>query len=112
MALVKLPNLKIKHELRVLSDHAPLICYQEATQVYKSQFKYLSMWESHPDFRPLVSSAWGVNAYGSALYILQCKLRATKTAIKEWNTHTFGKLQSRIATARGELEDLELQGQL
>lgn len=105
-------NIKVLHGPRGISDHSPLICLNDEPRSWKSSFKYQTMWYTHPQCLDVIQETWNQHSNLPRLYKFYHKLRATKQALADWNTNTFGRINNRIATATSILQDLELKIQL
>jgi hypothetical protein len=45
-------------------------------------------------------------------YVLKEKLKRLKGALKKWNKEVYGNVDSKIAALVGEIEELDLKGEL
>ncbi|KAG2684878.1 hypothetical protein I3760_10G096300 [Carya illinoinensis] len=67
------------------------------------------MWVSYPPFFYCVSVSWkGETVGGSRLYRLVTKLRRLKIALRSWNKHIFGRMDTHIAVLEDRIKGLEV----
>lgn len=83
--LTHLPELKVMHLQRLVSDHSPLLILLTVQTSYRPRFIFQKMWLDHPDFQSLVQQIWGQSVTGSPSLRIAEKLRHLKNTIKRWN---------------------------
>ncbi|XP_019181398.1 PREDICTED: uncharacterized protein LOC109176423 [Ipomoea nil] len=93
---------------RTSLDHAPLLFNgtNEAVSIPK-QFRFQSMWFSHPGFMEVVMQSWGMIADGGGMRALAFKLKRLKTDLKHWNKNTFGNIFDRIQSLEMRVSEAE-----
>lgn len=100
-------KLKVIHEIRVFSDHCPLVCVVDTIVKFPSNFKMQATWFNHEDFEDLIKKTWDNASVLPPLQRFLHKLRSTRCALKAWNSNTFGRVQNRAATSTMTPQDLE-----
>ena len=98
----------IIHLARVSSDHSPLL--MEVTHMtpprYKP-FRFLNFWVNRSDFFQVVEMAWESNADVNPLYNVSKKLKAVKTALREWSKNKVGNIFISLEEAEKDVITLE-----
>lgn len=76
---------------RSRSDHHPLLLSMNKGQhAFPSQFKFMNMWNDHPDCTRVIYDTWSKHVVGCPMYILSQKLKNLKCQLKSWNKEVFG----------------------
>ncbi|XP_059623105.1 uncharacterized protein LOC132266268 [Cornus florida] len=70
-------------------------------------FKFLKIWCVQEEIDKIVAQAWTSAGSGNAFHMLQQKLKAVKTAVKEWNK-VKGTTSEQIQVPRDDLQKLQL----
>ena len=85
---------------RGLSDHCPIDLHV-GVQFDKlaRPFQFFNYFSQHRDFKEIVGSAWAGNIEGNPWFILTCKLKKVKAALKLLN-NSHGNVHSKVSTAR------------
>eukprot|EP00253_Pinus_taeda_P020085 PITA_20085 len=70
---------------KLTSDHKPiLLLFEEEEKLGPIPFQFSPLWIDREGFMDTVSKAWSIPVLGSTNYVWEQKLKATKTALKEW----------------------------
>ncbi|KAF7146373.1 hypothetical protein RHSIM_Rhsim04G0047200 [Rhododendron simsii] len=103
------PLAQVWHELKVGSDHCPLIvkCRVPLKRVPFS-FKFESKWTTHPECSQIITSAWAQSQQGSHLYGLVQRLRKCKEFLLEWSKKTFGKNKMNLKRFQERLRSIQM----
>jgi hypothetical protein len=101
-------SFSVQHLPAITSDHNALLL-QTTTPLNNlpRPFKFEEFWTKDPSCRNVISTAWSSVFVGSPAYSLTKKLKATKNALKTWNKHHFGHIQSRISTLTRQLDIIQ-----
>lgn len=100
------PEAKITHLTALQSDHRLLLLHTNPPPPsLPKPFKFESMWIGHQDTTPIIEEAW--NRHTPFL----SRLKTTKLALKEWNTHIFGKIPQNITNLKDSIYELQSQVQ-
>ncbi|MQM19246.1 hypothetical protein Taro_052247 [Colocasia esculenta] len=95
-----MPDISVRHLLRGVSDHSPLLVIQINFPKHPSRFIFQDVWASDESFMSVISVAWkGVEQKSTSFTTLLCRLRAVKQALRVWNKEIFGNLQDNINAA-------------
>lgn len=104
---IHLPELKIRHLQRLISDHAPLLVCLAQPAPYRSKFVFQKMWMEHNDFRGVVEQIWSQPVSGAPSLVVDEKLRRLKAKLKVWNWEEFGDLKEKIIQLQNRVMQLE-----
>lgn len=104
-----LPEFKVVHEARIVSDHCPILWVKEnnCPVKQKSLFKIQSMWFTHTGFRDIVEISWNKSCSEDPMFRLQTKLKRLKFEIKKWNWEIFGDIHQNVQQAKDRLKEAE-----
>lgn len=99
-------NMSIKHLVRGVSDHAPLLVSMANITPKPGRFIYQAMWHTHDDFLSFVKARWDeVNCVTvNPLFLLQHKLKSLKVHLRQWNKTVFGNIHKAKDKAVTDLE--------
>jgi hypothetical protein len=90
----------VHHLLAHTSDHNPIMLNIAPSYLSLPRpFRFEEFWTFDASCNFVISSAWVNNFHGSSAFILSKKLKATKSALKVWNSNHFGKIHKKIATS-------------
>lgn len=91
--------------LGVFSDHSACVVtiFQQEACINRS-FKFITMWTSHEDFLPTVSSEWSKVILGTQQFRLCSKLKTLKGPLQELNSLHFSHIFTRAKNASQALE--------
>jgi hypothetical protein len=70
-------------------------------------FRFEEFWTFDASCNSVISRAWVKNFQGSYAFILLKKLKATKSALKYWNSQHFGNIQKKISSSLSQLDFLQ-----
>ncbi|XP_012832647.1 PREDICTED: uncharacterized protein LOC105953522 [Erythranthe guttata] len=99
-------SIMVTHLPRIVSDHSPLITKFGKMQPRKSRFYFQKVWLEHQEFDTFVSSTWQ-QASVVGKHTFEGKLGYLRSALKEWNWGTFGKIEDNISAMQARIEELE-----
>ncbi|KAI0522496.1 hypothetical protein KFK09_004875 [Dendrobium nobile] len=87
-------GLKVKHLIRLASDHCPILCsfIGEVKRVYSHWIKFEDVWASYPMAWQLVKQKWQVNDVGTESVKLQKKYQRTLKALFFWSKNKIKEL--------------------
>jgi hypothetical protein len=91
------PNSHISHLPASSSNHNPILLSTSGNSLHLPKpFKFEEFWIRDLSSHTVTAGAWQVNPNGSAAFSLCRKFKATKAALKLWNTLHFGNIQKNI----------------
>ncbi|KAL4304165.1 hypothetical protein GQ457_10G007230 [Hibiscus cannabinus] len=85
------PWSEVQHLLTLGSDHRPILLNTKRISTHSGArpFRYLSVWNDHPDFHKFLQSVWdGEKHFGE-------NVSAFQSSSKVWNREVFGSLDKR-----------------
>ena len=90
------------------SDHNPILLNTAPSDLSLPWlFRFEEFWTFDASCTDVISSAW-VNPFnGSSTFILSKKLKATKSALKVWNSNHFGHIHKKIASTLRQLHCIQ-----
>ncbi|XP_026416875.1 uncharacterized protein LOC113312326 [Papaver somniferum] len=99
--------------LRIVSDHAPLLCGCASIPRPKNvPWIFQKMWIDHPSFLSEVKKVWTENIIGDPSFIFMQKLKKLKKFLSEWNWSVFGNINTKIKEAEDKVQKaMELSDQ-
>lgn len=81
--LISLPNSEARFLSHCVSDHTPMLA---SLGIHfdggPKPFKFFNHWIDFPEFKSTVSKAWNLKFNGHKMFILSCKFKAVKDALK------------------------------
>ncbi|XP_026458773.1 uncharacterized protein LOC113359335 [Papaver somniferum] len=100
--------------LRIVSDHAPLLCGCASIPRPKIvPWKFQKMWIDHPSFLSEVKKVWTENIIGDPSFIFMQKIKKLKKFLSEWNWSVFGNINTKIKEAEEKVQKtMELSDQI
>ncbi|KAJ6402563.1 hypothetical protein OIU84_014626 [Salix udensis] len=100
------PNLKASFLPRSASDHSAIVVNLKDSPKPKlpAQFKFLTLWTEQEDFLPLISTAWGMQVRGTAMFQLITKLKIVKARLQQWHRCHRSDIKGRVAQAQVQWE--------
>uniref|UniRef100_A0A2N9ETE7 Reverse transcriptase domain-containing protein n=1 Tax=Fagus sylvatica TaxID=28930 RepID=A0A2N9ETE7_FAGSY len=102
------PHSVVRNLPIIRSDHGPIILDIDYPQQFRHRpFRFEWMWTAHPDYAPLINSAWSKNHAGSYAYILGKKLASVRDEFRRWNKEVFGKVEREIEKKKEELKCIQ-----
>ncbi|XP_028092165.1 uncharacterized protein LOC114292410 [Camellia sinensis] len=82
------PYAQVHHELFLGSDHCPLLLHcQIPPRKVPHQFKFESMWTTHPECEEIIKANWMKFQPGSPISKVCFKLQACQRGLSEWNSN-------------------------
>jgi hypothetical protein len=70
---------------KITSDHKPILLQlDEEEDLGPIPFKFIPQWIEQEGFMEVVTKAWSTPVIGSPSFVWEQKLKATKSALKEW----------------------------
>ncbi|XP_026447948.1 uncharacterized protein LOC113348402 [Papaver somniferum] len=91
--------------LRIVSDHAPLLCGCASIPRPKNvPWKFQKMWIDPPSFLSEVKKVWTENIIGDPSFIFMQKLKKLKKFLSEWNWSVFGNINTKIKEAEEKVQ--------
>jgi hypothetical protein len=98
----------MQHLSTHIFDHNPIILDTSPLDLSLSDpFRFEEFWTYDPLCGSVISRAWVNRFIGSSSFILYKKLKATKAALKIWNSTHFGNIQKRIAFSLHQLDIIQ-----
>ncbi|KAJ6355712.1 hypothetical protein OIU77_006151 [Salix suchowensis] len=93
------PNLKASFLPRSASDHSAIVVNLKDSPKPKlpAQFKFLTLWTEQEDFLPLISTTWGMQVRGTAMFQLITKLKIVKARLQQWHRCHRRDIKGRVA---------------
>jgi hypothetical protein len=102
------PHFAVKHLPAQSSDHNPILLNTTHSDLSLPRpFRFEEFWTFDASCNDVISSAWVNNFHGSSAFILSKKLKATKSALKVWNSNHFGKIQKNIVSTLRQLDCIQ-----
>ncbi|XP_057775424.1 uncharacterized protein LOC130994398 [Salvia miltiorrhiza] len=90
---------------RSVSDHCPILLSTKKVEWGPKPFRFVNAWTTHPEFKGLVRRVWEeTTVEGWGCFVLKEKLKALRTALKEWNRTSFGHFDDEIKKGKAELQ--------
>ncbi|XP_071724357.1 uncharacterized protein [Rutidosis leptorrhynchoides] len=78
---------------RGMSDHSPIIIHlRDFQRGRKKVFCFFNMWQTHPSFQQLISSAWCTEVQGTRMFQLWSKLKFVRKSLQKLNRREFSDL--------------------
>jgi hypothetical protein len=91
------PNAKISHLPALDSDHNPLLFSTLGDfPSLPKPFKFEAFWVKDISSHSVIANAWNSPFNGSAPFALSKKIKASKVALKIWNSQHFGNIRHNI----------------
>ena len=79
-----------------VSDHFPVLLEGGGLKRGPSPFKFENMWLEEKGFKDKMKTWWGsLKFIGTSNFILDAKLRALKSILKNWNKEEFGLIETK-----------------
>ena len=76
-----------------VSDHSPILLDGGGMRRRPTPFRFENMWLKEDGFKEVLRQWWeGIQASGSASFILTEKLKALKPLLRNWNKEVFGQI--------------------
>nr|XP_027088617.1 uncharacterized protein LOC113709968 [Coffea arabica] len=101
-------QVTVQHLGRDPSDHSPLLLSVVTCLDDKPRpFRFLNFWTTHKDFLEVVRGCWAQPVSGSPMQLLALKLRAVKTALRQWSKVSFGDIFEVARSAEREVMEAE-----
>lgn len=103
------PNAKVFHLTATGSDHFPILTDMDFMLHKKvsKPFKFEPMWLRHGDFKEHDRRYWShLNSQNDNLHTC---LQNPGSALKDWNSNTFGDVKRKLKSLKAELEYLHRQ---
>ena len=109
---VLFPHLRQEVEVRVVSDHNPVILDSSPPKWGPSLFRFENMWLEHKDFNKAFDTWWKeCLVQGWEGYKFLSRLKSIKFLVKRWNSEIFGDLRMKEGELNRRLVELdELEG--
>jgi hypothetical protein len=102
------PHFAIQHLPAQISNHNPILLDTSSLDLtLRRPFRFEEFWTFDSSCNSIISQAWVKHFQGSSAFILLKKLKATKSALKFWNSHHFGNIQKKIASFLRQLDFLQ-----
>ncbi|XP_059444796.1 uncharacterized protein LOC132176566 [Corylus avellana] len=102
------PNSLINHLLASNSDHCPILLSSAGSyQNIPKPFRFEAFWTRDRSSHGVVAEAWLTDVEGSPAFSLSRKWNNTKAALKHWNTHHFGHIQTQIKILMAEINGIQ-----
>ncbi|KAL9689782.1 hypothetical protein QQ045_010172 [Rhodiola kirilowii] len=101
-----LPRAMVRDVELHSSNHQLLVLDTENRCMMKRKklFRFEAMWFDHADFSSMMEDFWnGTNRLSDRW---SHKLKLCKQKLKSWNSSSFGNVQKRIKSLKGELEEI------
>lgn len=96
------PHVNITHLVALKSDHYPLLLQTSPPPQYLSRpFRFESMWVATQEAAEVIQEAWQRRP------TIISKLKVTKIALKNWNKHSFGRLQTKISSIKESIKHIQ-----
>ncbi|GKV02210.1 hypothetical protein SLEP1_g14669 [Rubroshorea leprosula] len=104
------PSTQVLHELRLGSDHCPLVLSTDAIPKPKGKrFRYEMQWELQDGFTEVIQQGWHKVTSGSSLFQLAKKLQSCKQTLKDWSKQHRSHKSSDVQFLLNELALLQQQ---
>jgi exonuclease III len=102
------PNSLINHLSATNSDHCPILLSTFGTyRNIPKPFRFEAFWTRDQSSHSVVAEAWLVDVEGSPAFSLSRKWKKTKHALKFWNTHHFGHIQTKIKSLMAQISNIQ-----
>jgi hypothetical protein len=102
------PHYTVQHLPAQISDHNPIFLDTSPSDLtLPHPFQFEEFWTFDSSCNSVISRAWVKNFQGSFAFILLKKFKATKSALKFWNSQHFGNIQKKIASSLRQLDFLQ-----
>ncbi|CAM8939724.1 unnamed protein product [Rhodiola kirilowii] len=100
------PEAGVRHVQLHSSDHLLLVLDTEGrcTMYRKKLFRFEAMWLDHGEFSSMMDDFWNDTDRCNERW--SHKLNLCKEKLKSWNSSSFGNVQKRIKSLKGELEEI------
>lgn len=93
---------------KLKSDHFPLILnFKNQNFQFSSSFKFMKMWNEHPDCENVIKQVWKSSVVGCLMFILSQKLKMLKDKLKVWNKDVFGDVHSQVSNAYKIVDEIQ-----
>ncbi|CAL5418073.1 unnamed protein product [Camellia sinensis] len=103
------PHAQVHHEPFLGSDHCPLLLHcQIPPRKVPHQFKFESMWTTHPECEEIIKANWLKFQPGSPISKVCFKLQACQRGLSEWSKLAFGNNRARLTALKTRLHQLQL----
>ena len=90
------PHFSVHHLLAQIFDHNPILLdTAPSDNSLPRPFRFEEFWTYDTSCGSIISNAWVKSFNGSSSFILSKKLKATKAALKIWNSNHFGNIQKK-----------------
>lgn len=105
---IQFPHTKVHHLPAFKSDHKPLLMFTRPPYPSRPKpFRFQEMWTRDSTVGHVVSSTWTKGHRMPNPSQFMTNLKNNKVALKTWNRHHFGNVQSRIADLKKLIELLQ-----
>jgi hypothetical protein len=102
------PNSLINHLLATNSDHCPILLFIAGSyRNIPKPFRFEAFWTHDQSSHGVVAGAWLAEVEGSLAFSLSKKWNNTKVALKHWNTHHFGHIQTQIKILMAKISGIQ-----
>jgi hypothetical protein len=102
------PHFAVHHLSAQISDHNPILLDTASSDLSLLRpFRFEEFWTYDASCNSIISSAWVKTFQGSFAFILSKKLKATKSALKIWNSSHFGNIEQKIASSLRQLDYIQ-----
>jgi hypothetical protein len=102
------PNSLINHMWASNSNHCPILLSTSGSyQNIPKPFHFVAFWTKDHASHSVVAEAWLSDVAGSPAFSLSKKWKNTKNALKFWNSHHFGHIESRIKSMMSEISVIQ-----
>jgi len=93
------PHFSVTHLPAHTSDHNPLILDTDTPlPSLPRPFLFEEFWTHDPSCGTVIGKAWSSSVLGSPSFCISKKLKNTKKALKHWNKHVFGNIQTKLSS--------------
>jgi hypothetical protein len=101
-------NALINHFLASNSDHCPILLSTAGTyRNIPKPFRFEAFWTRDHSSHSVVAKAWLADVEGSPAFSLSRKWKNTKAALKHWNIHHFGHIQTQIKSLMSQINTIQ-----
>jgi hypothetical protein len=102
------PNFLVNHLLAANSDHCLVLLSTNGTyRNIPKPFSFEAFWTRDQSSHGVVVGAWLADVEGSPAFSLSRKWNKTKEALKFWNIHHFGHIQTQMKTLMAEISGIQ-----
>ena len=102
------PHFVVHHLPAHCSNHNPILLNTTPSDLSLPwPFRFEEFQTFDASCTDVISSAWVNSFNGSSAFILSKKLKATKSALKVWNSNNFGHIQKKIASTLRQLDCIQ-----